>query len=126
MKKTLLILLCFLLFFSSCVRTKCENCTKLFESEFKNFELDSIVQGIFNNSSAHSINYQNWNEFITTNFHNLNSTEEVCSKYGGMVSVDPLGDKHDFREFWYSHGSADILSANEDVFEIGYIYYDCK
>ena len=124
--KKLLLFLCFSIFYSSCIRTECKDCTKLFKSEFNTSELDSIVQGIVNYSRFDSINYQNWNEFISTNFFDLTSTEEVCSKYGGMVSVDPLGDAQDFREFWYLHGSTDLLEDNIDIGVIGYIYYDCN
>ena len=96
MKKLLLILLCFIFFLNSCVRKECENCTKLFDTQFSNAELSVIVQVLVNDSLEY--NYQDWNEFVTFNFPDLNYTFEECSKYGGMVSVDPLGDTKDFRQ----------------------------
>ena len=124
MKKLLLILLFFIFFLNSCVRKECENCTKLFDTQFSNAELDVIVQVLVNDSLEY--NYQDWNEFITFNFPDLNYTFEECSKYGGMVSVDPLGDTKDFRQVWYSDGSTVLLQPNDSIFEIGTIYYDCK
>ena len=103
---------------------ECENCTKLFDTQFSNAELDVIVQVLVNDSLEY--NYQDWNEFITFNFPDLNDTFEECSKYGGMVSVDPLGDTKDFRQVWYSDGSTVLLQPNDSIFEIGTIYYECK
>ena len=71
MKKLLLILLCFIFFLNSCVRKECENCTKLFDTQFSNAELDIIVQVLVNDSLEY--NYQDWNEFITFNFPDLNT-----------------------------------------------------
>ena len=116
----------FTILLTSCVRKECKDCTKLFDSEFSTFELDSIVQELIYYSDLDSINYKNWNEFTVVNFPELNTKEEVCSKYGGMVSVDPLGDTQDFREVWYSNGSADLLLLQNGFFELGYIYYDCE
>ena len=60
MKKPLLILLCLPLLFSSCIRTECENCTKLFDTQFSNSELDPIVQSLANDSNVDSVYYQDW------------------------------------------------------------------
>ncbi|CAI8271835.1 MAG: Uncharacterised protein [Cryomorphaceae bacterium] len=126
MKNLILILFCLILFLNSCIRTECENCTKLFDTQFSNAQLDLIVHELVNNSSIDSVNYQNWNEFITINFPDLNFTFEECSKYGGMVSVDPLGNTKDFRQVWYSDGSKDVLPIYDSIFEIGTIFYDCE
>ena len=126
MIKKLLRLLCFSVLFTSCIRTECDNCTKLFDTQLSASELDVIVQDLENDSIVGSVYYQDWNEFTSINFPGLNQTEEVCSKHGGMVSVDPLGDKRDFRQVWYSHGSTDLLLAHDSIFEIGTMYYDCK
>ena len=85
-----------------------------------------IAQALENDSTIGSVYYQDWNEFTSINLPGLNQTEEVCSKHGGMVSVDPLGDARDFRQVWYSNGSTDLLLPNDSIFEIGSIYYDCK
>ena len=124
MKEKILTLFCLILFLNSCIRTECENCTKLFDTQFSNAELDVIVQVLVNHSLEY--NYQDWNEFISFNFPDLNYTFEECSKYGGMVSVDPLGDTKDFRQVWYSDGSTALLQSNDSIFEIGTIYYECK
>ena len=42
-------LLCLL---SSCVRTECKDCIKLFDTTLSNNELDSIVQNLPNNNTA--------------------------------------------------------------------------
>ena len=126
MKKGLLILLCLPSLFTSCIRTECDNCTKLFDTQLSITELDVVVQALENDSAVGSVYYQDWNEFSSINLPDLNQTEEVCSKYGGMVSVDPLGDTRDFRQVWYSHGSTDLLLPHDSIFEIGTIYYDCK
>ena len=126
MKNKTLTLFCVIIFLNSCIRTECENCTKLFDTQFSNAELDVIVQALVSSSPVDSVYYQDWNEFIYVNFSDLNFTSEVCSKYGGMVSVDPLGDTKDFRQVWYSHGSTDLLLPHDSIFEIGTIYYDCK
>ena len=128
MKKLLFILFCFIISLNSCIRTECENCTKLFDTQFSNAELDIIVQLLASDSSVCSNNYQDWDEFITINFPDLNLTIEECSKYGGMVSVDPLGDIKEFRQVWYSDGSTDeyVDISQDSIFAIGTIYYDCK
>ena len=126
MKNLILILFCLILFLNSCIRTECENCTKLFDTQFSNAQLDLIVHELVNNSSIDSVNYQNWNEFITINFPDLNFTFEECSKYGGMVSVDPLGDKEEETEVWYSHGSNDLTLPHGEIIELGTIYYNCQ
>ena len=50
------ILLCF---FSSCVRTECKDCTKLFDTNLTINELDSIVQDLLKNNTTDSSNYLN-------------------------------------------------------------------
>ena len=55
------ILLCFL---SSCVRTECKDCTKLFDTTLTNNELDSIVQNLLKNNTTDSSNYLNWKNLL--------------------------------------------------------------
>ena len=127
MKKLLIFFYCIFLF-TSCVRKECNNCTKLFNTQLSISELDFLVQNLENDS----LNYQDWNDFTNENFNQseysiaLGQTEKICSKYGGMVSVDPLGDARDFRQFWYSNGTTDFNIANDSIFEIGFIYFECK
>jgi len=130
MNKYLFIIFIILLFFSSCVRTECRDCTKLFETILSTNELDSIVQSLNNITSIDSTNYKDWEEFVSLNLsnsgHELNTSLEFCSKYGGMVSVDPLGDKEDETEVWYSHGSNDLTLPHGEIIELGTIYYNCQ
>ena len=116
--------------FSSCVRTECKDCTKLFDTTLSNNELDSIVQNLPNNNTADSSNYLNWQEFIDLNIstleHELGTEIEVCSKYGGMTSVDRLGDKEEEQIIWYSHGSSDLTLPHVELTILGTAYYDCK
>tara|TARA_B110000259_G_scaffold67880_1_gene79948 strand:- start:259 stop:651 length:393 start_codon:yes stop_codon:yes gene_type:complete len=120
-------LLCLL---SSCVRTECKDCIKLFDTTLSNNELDSIVQNLPNNNTADSSNYLNWQEFIDLNIstleHELGTEIEVCSKYGGMTSVDRLGDKEEEQIIWYSHGSSDLTLPHGELTILGTAYYDCK
>lgn len=128
MRKLLPTLFCLMLFLSSCIRTECKNCTKLFSTQLSIIELDLLVQDLNNDS----LSYQDWNDFTNQNFiqsgYNvaLSQTESICSKYGGMVSVDPLGDARDFRQVWYSNGTTDLNIVNDSIFEIGFIYFDCE
>ena len=121
------ILLCFL---SSCVRTECKDCTKLFDTNLTSNELDSIVQDLPKNNTTDSSNYLNWQEFIDLNIstldHELNTDIEVCSKYGGMTSVDRLGDKEEEQIIWYSYGSTDLMLPHDEIITLGTVYYDCK
>jgi hypothetical protein len=121
------ILLCFL---SSCVRTECKDCTKLFNTNLTINELDSIVKDLPKNNTTDSSNYLNWQEFIDLNIstldHELNTDIEVCSKYGGMTSVDRLGDKEEEQIIWYSHGSTDLMLPHDEIITLGTVYYDCK
>jgi len=116
--------------FTSCVRTECKDCTKLFDTTLNNNELDSVVQNLPNNNSADSSNYLNWQEFIDLNIstleHELGTEIEVCSKYGGMTSVDRLGDKEEEQIIWYSHGSSDLTLTHGELTTLGTVYYDCK
>ena len=81
--------------------------------------------------SIDSTNYINWNEFVSLNIstleHVINQAKEVCSKYGGMVSVDPLGDKEDETIVWYSNGSSsDLTLPPNETIELGTVYYNCQ
>ena len=131
MKKTLIITLILFSFFTSCTRTECKDCTKLFDTILTNNELDSIVQNLPNYYSVDSTNYINWNEFVSLNIstlvHEINQAKEVCSKYGGMVSVDPLGDKEDETIVWYFNGSSsDLTLLPTETIELGTVYYNCQ
>ena len=130
MKKTLIITSLIFLLINSCTRTECKNCTKLFDTNLTNNELDSIVQNLPNLYSLDSTKYTNWDEFISLNIstldHELNQAIEVCSKYGGMVSVDPLGNKEDEMVVWYSHGSYDLSLPHDEIIELGTVYYNCQ
>ena len=59
MKLNLLTTLLLLLLLSSCVRTECKDCTKLFDTILSNNELDSIVQDLLKNNTTDSSNYLN-------------------------------------------------------------------
>jgi hypothetical protein len=133
MKKLTPILIILLLFISvSCTSTECKDCTKKINTEFSIGELDSIVQNIelYNSDTLY---YESWNQFMDSNFRNseldIDSTEEVCSKSGFMVSVDPLGDKEEINDHWYSNGLKDSDSLfdinDESIFLLGTMYYDC-
>jgi hypothetical protein len=130
MKINLFKIITLLCLFSSCVRTECKDCTKLFDTTLSNNELDSIVQNLPNNNTADSSNYLNWQEFIDLNIstleHELGTEIEVCSKYGGMTSVDRLGDKEEEQIIWYSHGSFDLTLPHGELTILGTAYYDCK
>lgn len=131
MKKILIITSILLSFLTSCTRTECKDCTKLFETILTNNELDSIVQNLQNYYSVDSINYINWNEFVSLNIstleHEIDQAIEVCSKYGGMVSVDPLGNKEDETIVWYSNGSSSNLTLPPaQTIELGTVYYNCQ
>ena len=130
MKINLFKIITLLCLFSSCVRTECKDCTKLFDTTLSNNELDSIVQNLPNNNTADSSNYLNWQEFIDLNIstleHELGTEIEVCSKYGGMTSVDRLGDKEEEQIIWYSHGSSDLALPHGELTILGTAYYDCK
>ena len=131
MKINLFKIITLLCLFTSCVRTECKDCTKLFDTTLSNNELDSIVQNISNNNTADSSNYLNWQEFIDLNIstleHELATEIEVCSKYGGMTSVDRLGDMEEEQIIWYSHGSSDYFSfPHGELTILGTAYYDCK
>ncbi len=95
-----------------------------------NNELDSIVQDLPKNNTTDSSNYLNWQEFIDLNIstldHQLNTDIEVCSKYGGMTSVDRLGDKEEEQIIWYSHGSTDLMLPHGEIITLGTVYYDCE
>ena len=60
-----------LYFLSSCVRTECKDCTKLFDTTLSNNELDSMVQNLLKNNTTDSSNYLNWQEFIDLNISTL-------------------------------------------------------
>ena len=131
MKKILIITSLLLFLLTSCTRTECKDCTKLFETILTNNELDSIVQNLPNYYSADSINYINWNEFVSLNIstleHEIDQAIEVCSVYGGMVSVDPLGDKEDETIVWYSNGSSsDLTLPPAQTIELVTVYYNCQ
>ena len=119
-----------LYFLSSCVRTECKDCTKLFDTILTINELDSVVKDLPKNNTTDSSNYLNWQEFIDLNIstldHQLNTDIEVCSKYGGMTSVDRLGDKEEEQIIWYSHGSTDLMLPHGEIITLGTVYYDCK
>ena len=129
MNKYLFIIFIILLFFSSCLR-ECKDCTKLFDTNLTINELDSIVKDLPKNNTTDSSNYLNWQEFIDLNIstldHELNTDIEVCSKYGGMTSVDRLGDKEEEQIIWYSHGSTDLMLPHDEIITLGTVYYDCK
>ena len=131
MKKILIITSILLYFLTSCTRTECKDCTKLFETILTNNVLDSIVQNLQNYYSVDSINYFNWNEFVSLNIstleHEIDQAIEVCSKYGGMVSIDPLGNKEDETIVWYSNGSSSNLTLPPaQTIELGTVYYNCQ
>ena len=131
MKKILVITSLLLSLLSSCTRTECKDCTKLFETILTNNELDSIAQNLPNYYSIDSTNYINWNEFVNLNIstleHEINQAIEVCSKYGGMVSVDRLGDKEDETIVWYSNGSSsDLTLPPAQTIDLGTVYYNCQ
>ena len=115
-------------------QTECKDCTKLFDTQFSITELDSIVQGLENYHSTDSVYYENWDEFMNLNFHNselgINQTDEVCSKDGFMVSVDPISNREEKEDIWYSNGfnDSDSLFDGSDttVFILGTMYYDCQ
>ena len=78
--------------------------------------------------------YENWNEFMNHNFDNpelgINQTDEVCTKYGFMVSVDPISNREEKEDIWYSNGfnDSDSLFDGSDttIFILGTMYYDCQ
>ena len=115
-------------------KTECKDCTKLFDTQFSITELDSIVQSLENYHSTDSVYYENWDEFMNLNFHNselgINQTDEVCTKYGFMVSVDPISDREEKEDIWYSNGfdDSDSLFDGSDttIFILGIMYYDCQ
>lgn len=92
--------------------------------------MDSIAQTLNNPQSADSLYYTSWDEFVSLNIstenHGLNEALEVCSKYGFMVSTDPLGDLEEERIVWYSNGSTDSTQAQEELIELGVLYFDCQ
>ena len=135
MKQLLTILLSFSLLMMGCeAKTECKDCTKLFDTQFSITELDSIVQSLENYHSTDSVYYENWDEFMNLNFHNselgINQTDEVCTKYGFMVSVDPISDREEKEDIWYSNGfdDSDSLFDGSDttIFILGIMYYDCQ
>ena len=135
MKQLLTILLSFSLLMMGCgSKTECKDCTKLYDTQFSITELDSIVQGLENYHSTDSVYYENWDEFMNLNFHNpelgINQTDEVCTKYGFMVSVDPISNREEKEDIWYSNGfnDSDSLFDGSDttIFILGTMYYDCQ
>lgn len=119
----------------SCVRTECVDCTKMFYTDFSDSQLDSISQGLVNYHSTDSVNYLNWQEFFDLNFPDsevkINETEEVCSKYGGMVSVDPIASAEETEDVWWSDGSMTQshegeIQEDSTLVEIGTMRYNCN
>ena len=114
--------------------TKCKDCTKLFDTQFSITELDSIVQDLENYHSTGSVYYENWDEFMNHNFDNpelgINQTDEVCTKSGFMVSVDPISSREEKEDIWYSNGfnDSDSLFDGSDttIFILGTMYYECQ
>ena len=105
MKKLILILLCFSLFFTSC--RKCIDCTLILEMETQITvnQLDSIVQNI-PNDYTYTDNYLDWNEYLSLNYPLLNQEKKYCDS--------DSGEYEDYEEsFWI------------DTINIGVFYYDC-
>ena len=136
MKKLYPLLSVLFLIYWSCddSKTECKDCTKLFDTQFSITELDSIVQDLENYHSTGSVYYENWNEFMNHNFDNpelgINQTDEVCTKSGFMVSVDPISNREEKEDIWYSNGfnDSDSLFDGSDttIFILGTMYYDCQ
>ena len=135
MKKILPLLpILFLIYWGCEPKTECKDCTKLFDTQFSITELDSIVHSLENYHSTDTEYYENWDEFMNLNFHNsefgINQTDEVCTKYGFMVSVDPISDREEKEDIWYSNGfnDSDSLFDGSDttIFILGTMYYDCQ
>ena len=135
MKKILLLFpILFLIYWGCEPKTECKDCTKLFDTQFSITELDSIVQSLENYHSTDTEYYENWDEFMNLNFHNselgINQTDEVCTKYGFMVSVDPISNREEKEDIWYSNGFNDSDSlfdgSDNTIFILGTMYYDCQ
>ncbi|MBT3621402.1 MAG: hypothetical protein HN535_01430 [Flavobacteriales bacterium] len=128
-----------ILILSSCSNGKCKDCTLLFESEFSENELDSIVKdlsyfvGGYTTSNGNTIDtiffYSNWNDFMYTNFYDytgdLNKEVEICNNAFTTGPNHLLDEAEDINDTWWSNGKMHN-DGSDDIFILGRAFYNCR